>query len=127
MNRKISFLTSFILISPLWSCVHVPINASAQPVLHGVSYSVRPTIQKNIKPLNDIYLAALKTDPACQGSFIFFMKIESDGHVSEIYLVKSELNNSKLEIKLLTYLRQLKFPLSSPWEGSYRLNFINNN
>lgn len=72
--------------------------------------AVRRVIDENKGAIFAIYNRALRRDPTLQGKFVFEMLIEPDGHVSEIKLISSDLNNPDLEHKILSRLRLIHFP-----------------
>ena len=73
-----------------------------------------------------LYNRALRKDPSMQGEVIFRIVILADGRVSEASIISSELNNPKLERKLLTQIRAIRFTTMkvATWKDNYRISFI---
>ncbi|MEE9343821.1 MAG: AgmX/PglI C-terminal domain-containing protein [Gammaproteobacteria bacterium] len=70
---------------------------------------ITTTFDKNKRILNNIYNRALRKDPGLQGKFVIRLTISSEGTVTNIQLISSELNNPALEKKLLSRIKMYKF------------------
>ena len=73
-----------------------------------------------------LYNRALRKTPSMQGEVIFNIVILADGKVSKVSIVSSDLNNPKLERKLLTQIRAIRFTAMTVlvWNDNYRISFI---
>jgi len=73
-----------------------------------------------------LYNRALRKTPSMRGEVIFNIKILADGQVAEVSIISSELNNPKLERKLLTQIRSIRFTAMNvvTWKDNYRISFI---
>ncbi len=73
-----------------------------------------------------LYNRALRKTPSMQGEVIFNIVILANGKVSKVSIVSSELNNPKLERKLLTQIRAIRFTTMNVlvWNDNYRISFI---
>ncbi len=73
-----------------------------------------------------LYNRALRKTPSMRGEVIFKIAIEADGRVSKVSIVSSELNNPKLEKRLLSKIRSIRFTAMkvAVWNDNYRISFI---
>jgi outer membrane biosynthesis protein TonB len=71
--------------------------------------AIRRVMDRSKGAIFAIYNRALRKDPALQGKFVFEMVIEPNGTVSSVSLLSSELNDPKLEKKILSRIRLIKF------------------
>jgi protein TonB len=71
--------------------------------------SIRRVFEQHKGAIYAIYNRALRRDPEIRGKYVFHIVIEPSGKISRIELVSSELENIKLEQKLLTRIRVIDF------------------
>ncbi|MBB3060583.1 AgmX/PglI C-terminal domain-containing protein [Microbulbifer rhizosphaerae] len=71
--------------------------------------SIRSVMEANKSAIYAIYNRALRRDPTLQGKVTVQLVIESNGTVSAIKVVSSELNSPDLERKLLARIRLINF------------------
>lgn len=65
--------------------------------------------QKNKGSIFAIYNRALRQNPSLQGKVVIELTIEPNGLVSKVSIVSSELNDKKLERKLILKIKKFKF------------------
>lgn len=70
---------------------------------------IRAVLDQNKGALYAIYNRALRSDPTLQGKVTFELVIEPDGSVSECKIVSSELEDSKVESRLVSRMRLINF------------------
>lgn len=70
---------------------------------------IRAVLDQNKGALYRTYQRALREDPALQGKVTFELTIEPSGEVSNCVIVSSELNDPKLERKLVARMKFLDF------------------
>lgn len=70
---------------------------------------IRATLEANKSRLYSLYNRALRKDPFLKGLVVFEIEIQPDGKVSSATIQSSELNNKKLERRLLTILKSINF------------------
>ncbi len=70
---------------------------------------IERVFQKNKGGIFAIYNRALRKDPTLQGKIVLELTIEPNGVVSKVTIVSSELNDKKLEKKLVLKIRKFKF------------------
>ncbi len=71
---------------------------------------IRKVMDKNKGAIFAIYNRALRRNPALEGKVTVKLVIEPNGAVSAVTLVMTELNDKKLERKLLARIRLIQFP-----------------
>ncbi|VAW87997.1 hypothetical protein MNBD_GAMMA17-1199, partial [hydrothermal vent metagenome] len=59
--------------------------------------------------LFSIYNRERRTDPGLKGTIVLEIVIAPSGEVVEVRIVSSELNNSKLERRILSRIKQFNF------------------
>ncbi|UTW46086.1 AgmX/PglI C-terminal domain-containing protein [bacterium SCSIO 12696] len=74
---------------------------------------IRRVMDRHKAGVFSVYNRALRKHPELEGKFTFKMIIESDGRISNVELVSSELKNTALERKLLAKIRMIQFPATS--------------
>jgi periplasmic protein TonB len=65
--------------------------------------------QKNKGAIFNIYNRELRKDPTLQGKVVFELTIAPDGTVTKCVIASSELNNTKLEKRLISKIKKFKF------------------
>ena len=71
--------------------------------------SIRRVFEQHKGAIYAIYNRALRNDPEIRGKYVFHIVIEPGGEISSIELVDSQLDDGKLERKLLTRIRVIDF------------------
>jgi len=73
-----------------------------------------------------LYNRALRKNPSMRGEVIFNMVILANGRIKAVSIVSSELNDPKLERKLLAQIRSINFTAMNvqTWNDNYRISFI---
>lgn len=88
--------------------------------------SIRRVFEQHKGAIYAIYNRALRSDPEISGKYVFHIVIEPSGVISKIELVSSELNDGKLEQKLLARIRVIDFGpedvLATP--VNYKFDFL---
>jgi protein TonB len=81
---------------------------------------------KNKGAIYSLYSRALRKDPTLQGKVVLELLIEPSGRVSECKIVESELNNSRLEKKLIARVKLLNFGARDvePLRVTYPIDFL---
>jgi protein TonB len=88
--------------------------------------SIRRVFEQHKGAIYAIYNRALRNDPEIRGKYVFHIVIEPGGEISSIELIESELDDGKLERKLLTRIRSIDFGpedvLATP--VNYKFDFL---
>ena len=66
--------------------------------------------QKNSSAINNMYNRALRKDPSLQGKVLFQLTIAPSGKVTKVKIISSELNDKKLEGRLISRIKLFRFP-----------------
>ncbi len=70
---------------------------------------IRRVLEANKSSLYTLYSRALRSNPLLKGKVVFELVIRPDGSLAEVNIVRSELNDSKLERQLTLRLRSVNF------------------
>ncbi|WP_440904366.1 AgmX/PglI C-terminal domain-containing protein [Catenovulum sp. SX2] len=70
---------------------------------------IRQTLEAHKASLYQIYNKALRKNPLLAGKVVFEMLVTSTGEISQVSIVSSELNDAKLERRLVLKLRGIQF------------------
>ena len=70
---------------------------------------IRRVLEANKSSLYTLYSRALRANPLLKGKVVFELVINPDGSLAEVSIVRSELNDSKLERQLTLRLRSVNF------------------
>lgn len=70
---------------------------------------IRATIDANRSAIDAVYNRALRTNPQLEGKVVFKIVIEPNGRVSQAEIISSELNDPKLERRLLSKMKAINF------------------
>ena len=85
-------------------------DSSASAQLGGRSdESIRRIMDRNKGAIFAIYNRALRKDPTLAGKLVFEMEIDSNGAVSSLELISSELADDALTKKILARIRMIRF------------------
>ncbi|WP_166837561.1 AgmX/PglI C-terminal domain-containing protein [Rheinheimera pleomorphica] len=71
--------------------------------------AIRRVLEANKSSLYTLYSRALRANPLLKGKVVFELVINPDGSLAEVSIVRSELNDSKLERQLTLRLRSVNF------------------
>lgn len=71
--------------------------------------SLRRTLEAHKARLYALYNRALRKDPLLRGKVLFEIEIQPSGKVSAVKIKNSELNNAKLERRLMLVLKSIEF------------------
>jgi len=66
-------------------------------------------MDKNKSKLHSLYRRARRSDSSIQGKIVLDITIAPDGTVLKVVMLSSELNNPKLESRIISRIRQFKF------------------
>ncbi len=72
-------------------------------------YEIEQVFQKNKSAIYSIYNRELRKDPSLQGKVVIELTIASNGKVIKARIVSSDLNNPKLERKLIIRVKSFRF------------------
>jgi len=72
-------------------------------------YEIEQVFQKNKSAIYSIYNRALRKDPTLQGKVVIELTIASNGSVIKARILSSDLNNPKLERKLIARVKLFRF------------------
>ncbi len=72
-------------------------------------YEIEQVFQKNKSAIYSIYNRELRKDPTLQGKVVVELTIGSNGKVIKARIVSSDLNNPKLERKLIRRVKMFRF------------------
>ncbi|MDP5151628.1 AgmX/PglI C-terminal domain-containing protein [Rheinheimera baltica] len=70
---------------------------------------IRRVLEANKSSLYTLYSRALRSNPLLKGKVVFELVIRADGSLAEVNIVRSELNDAKLERQLTLRLRSVDF------------------
>ena len=70
---------------------------------------IERVFQKNKGSINTIYNRALRRDPSLQGKIVLELTITPSGKVTKCRVISSELNNKKLERKIVSRVKLFRF------------------
>lgn len=70
---------------------------------------LRQTLEANKSRLYSSYNRALRKDPFLKGKVLFEIEIQPDGSVSKVFIQSSELDDKKLERRLMLLLKSIDF------------------
>ncbi|RDH83124.1 MAG: energy transducer TonB [endosymbiont of Galathealinum brachiosum] len=76
-------------------------------------YEIEQVFQKNKSAIYTIYNRALRKDPTLQGKVVIELTIASNGTVIKARILSSDLNNKKLERKLIARVKLFRFKPSN--------------
>ncbi|VAW64373.1 TonB-like [hydrothermal vent metagenome] len=89
---------------------------SAKPIRKGKSgrairpeYEIEQVFQKNKSAIYAIYNRALRKDPSLQGKVVIELTIAPDGKVIKARILSSDLNNPRLEKRLIARVKLFRF------------------
>jgi len=87
---------------------------------------IEQVFQKNKGAIFSIYNRALRKDPSLQGKVILELTIAPNGKVTKCRIISSELNNAKLERKLIARVKLFKFKASNAQQVvvKYPIDFL---
>jgi len=83
-------------------------------------YEIEQVFQKNKSAIYGIYNRALRKDPTLQGKVVIELTIAPNGKVVKARILSSELNNPKLERKLLARVKLFRFKPSNSEQVTVR-------
>ena len=99
---------------------NIATGTAKKPVRHGKSgriirpeYEIEQVFQKNKGAIYSIYNRALRKDPTLQGKVVIELTIAPNGRVTKARILSSELNNPKLEKKLIARVKLFRFKPSN--------------
>ena len=77
---------------------------------------------------NSQYQRALRSNPALQGTVVLHLVIAPSGEVTDVKIKSSQLNDDKLERRILLVAKGMDFGAMNVevWKGDYKLNFFPN-
>ena len=104
-GRKTTKVSSNIATGP--SKATTKRNKSGQVIRP--EYEIEQVFQKNKGAIYSIYNRALRKDPTLQGKVVIELTIASSGKVVKARIISSELNNPKLERKLIARVKLFRF------------------
>ncbi len=89
------------------------------------SENIQLTFDQNQGRIYTAYYRALRDNPTLQGKVVFKLKIASSGKVLAVSIVSSQLNDNKLERRLISAIKRLNFgsKATKVWEGTYSIDF----
>ncbi|HED36201.1 MAG TPA: TonB family protein [Gammaproteobacteria bacterium] len=95
---------------------NIDTGPAAKPVRRGKSgkairpeYEIEQVFQKNKSAIYAIYNRALRKDPSLQGKVVIELTIAPNGKVIKARILSSDLNNPKLEKKLIARVKRFRF------------------
>ena len=88
--------------------------------------SIRLVLDRNKGAFYTIYRRALRKDPSLEGKVTMLIVVEPDGRVSTCDIVSSELDDAKLERKLVARVKMINFgqEVAKQTSISYSFNFL---
>lgn len=89
--------------------------------------SIQAVFDQNKGAIYAIYNRALRSQPDLQGKIVFFLAIDTQGHVTECRIVSSEIKDSELSQKLIARIKLFNFGAingAQVWRDTFFLDFI---
>lgn len=88
--------------------------------------AIRLVLDRNKGAFYTIYRRALRKDPSLEGKVTMMIVVEPNGSVSSVEIVSSELDDAKLERKLIARVKLINFgkDVSEQTSISYSFNFL---
>jgi len=83
-------------------------------------YEIEQIFQKNKGAIYSIYNRALRKDPGLQGKLVIEMTIKADGTVKDVRILSSDLNNLKLEKRIMARVKLFRFKPGNTEEVTVR-------
>ncbi|MEE4244823.1 MAG: AgmX/PglI C-terminal domain-containing protein [Kangiellaceae bacterium] len=89
------------------------------------SENIQLVFGKNQDAIFRAYNRALRSNPSLRGEVVFRLVIQPSGKVSKVTIVSSELNDPKLERRLISSIKRLNFGKMNVevWEDNYPIIF----
>jgi TonB family protein len=89
------------------------------------SENIQLTFDRSQGMIFTAYNRALRKNPSLKGVVVFKLRIEPSGKVSQVSIVRSELNDPQLEKRLMAAIKRLDFGAMNVavWEGNYPVVF----
>ena len=89
-------------------------------------YEIEQVFQKNKSAIYTIYNRALRKDPTLQGKVVIELTIAPNGTVTKARILSSDLNNPKLERKLIARVKLFRFKPSNATKVTvkYPIDFL---
>ena len=89
-------------------------------------FEIEQVFQKNKGAIYSIYNRALRKDPSLQGKVVIELTIAPNGRVTKARIVSSDLNNPKLERKLIARVKLFRFKASNAAQVTvkYPIDFL---
>jgi len=90
------------------------------------SENIEQYMDRNKSKFFALYNRELRRNPGMEGEVIFKITILPSGKVSHVKIVSSDLNNPKLEKRLMTLIRLINFGAMKveTWSDNYRMTFL---
>lgn len=102
--------------------------AAAEPerLARRTDEEIRQVIDQHLGAIFSIYNRALRQNPALQGKMVVYLVIEPDGHISQVRINSSELNDESLEARILARIQLIAFTAAAvaQAEVSYTFDFM---
>jgi len=105
-GRKTTKVSSNIATGPSKTA---PTKRNKSGKLVRPEYEIEQVFQKNKGAIYSIYNRALRKDPSLQGKVVIELTIASSGKVIKARILSSELNNPRLEKKLIARVKLFRF------------------
>lgn len=86
-----------------------PVKRSKSGRVIRPEYEIEQVFQKNKSAIYSIYNRALRKDPSLQGKVVIELTIAPNGKVIKARILSSDLNNPKLEKKLIARVKLFRF------------------
>ncbi len=89
-------------------------------------YEIEQVFQKNKGAIYSIYNRALRKDPSLQGKVVIELTIAANGRVTAVKILSSDLNNLKLEKRIIARVKLFKFKPGNTEEVTvkYPIDFL---
>ncbi len=103
-----------------------PVKRTASGKIIRPEFEIEQVFQKNKGAIYSIYNRALRKDPSLQGKVVIELTIAPNGRVTKARIVSSELNNPKLERKLIARVKLFRFKASNAAQVTvkYPIDFL---
>ncbi|NIP73594.1 MAG: TonB family protein [Gammaproteobacteria bacterium] len=90
------------------------------------SEEIQLAFERNKAAIYALYRRALRRNLGLQGRVVLELEVAPSGEVTACRIVSSELDNAKLERKLLARVRMIDFGERDvlPWKGTYHIDFL---
>ena len=87
---------------------------------------IKRVFVQNHLALKSVYLRELSNDPNMKGELYLKFTVTATGKVNHCEVIRSELNNIKLETQIVAIVKDFDFGAGEVWQGEFPVGFYQN-